>query len=353
MKAIGNVRLKYLAVIVFSIFITFTLLLGFSSKVKARTRTYNLKFELAWHTGHPEYKAYQKFIEMIKKETHGRVTFTLFPASQLVPRAQALDGLKKGVIDMLASSGAYYHGMVPEGDVDWMPFVAAGHRKEFWKFINTGKVHDIIYNAYLEKANAVWLTDVLCGDEGIIGRDHHEYRKISDLKGIKLRAAGGVATRAAKALGASPVTMATAEIYPALQRGTVDALIFPLYGMKDYKFYEIAKTYTRPGVFIWCDDLWINKKTFDSLPKDIQAAFRKVAHEWGEWASTEYWPKYEREVVKWCEKKGVKIITLPPSEVKKARELCKPVWNWYASESPQCKELIELLRNWVNSLESK
>jgi len=347
MKTIKNARIKCLAVIIFSIFITFALLLSFSSKVEAKT--YNLKFELAWHTQHPEYKAYQKFIEMIKKETHGRVTFTLFPSSQLVPRAQALDGLKKGVIDMLASAGVYFHGMVPEGDVDWMPFVSAGHRKEFWKFINTGKAHDIIYNAYLKKANAVWLTDILCGAEGIIGRGHHEYRKISDLKGIKLRAAGGVATRAAKALGASPVTMATGEIYPALQRGTVDALIFPSYGLKDYKFYEIGKTYTKPGIFIWCDDLWMNKKTFDSLPKDIQAVFKKVAHEWGEWASTVYWPKYEEEIVKWCQERKVVFVTLPPSEVKKARELCKPVWDWYAGESPQCKELIKLLRKEVKN----
>jgi len=342
MNTVKVVRIRFVMCVMFSLFFFFMFFLVSANGVKAKTL--NLKFQLAWHTQHPEYKAYQKFIKMIEKETNGKVTFTLFPSSQLVPRKAALDGLKKGVIDMLASSAVYYHGIVPEGDVDWMPFVAAGHRKEFWDFINTGKVHDIIYNAYLKKANAVWLTDILCGSEGIIGRGTHKYEKIADLKGIKLRAAGGVATRTAKALGASPVTMATGEIYPALQRGTVDALIFPAYGLKDYKFYEVGKTYTKPGLFIWCDDLWINKKSFDSLPKDIQATFKKVAHEWGKWASTVYWPRYEDEVEKWCQKKGVIFVTLPLSEVKKAQKLCQPVWDWYAGESPQCKELIKLLR---------
>ncbi len=316
-------------------------------------KIYTLRFELVWNTEHPEFKAYQKFIKMIEKATNGRVKFILFPASQLVPRTQALDGLKNGIIDMLASSAVYYHGMVPEGDFDWMPFVAAGHRSVFWKFVNTGKVHDIIYNAFLKKANAVWLTDVLCGSEGIIGRDHHVYSKISQLKGIKLRAAGGIATRTAKALGAAPVTIATGEIYPALQRGTVDALIFPEYGLKDYQFYEIGKTYTKPGLFIWCDDLWMNRNTFNSLPKDIQKTFKKVAHDWGYWASTVYWPRYEKEIDIWAKKKGVTVVTLSPEEIEKARKLVQPVWNWYAHQSPQCAELIKLLRAEIKKWKNK
>ncbi len=341
MKFSKRLKLCYSTGIILSVLAV--LMFSMPNLAKAE-KVYNLKFELVWNTQHPEYKAYQKFIKMIEKETHGRVKFTLFPASELVPRKVALSGLKSGVIDMLAGSAAYFHGMVPEGDVDWMPFVAAGHRKTFWKFINTGKAHDIIYNAYLKKANAVWLTDILAGSEGIIGRGNHVYNKISQLKGIRLRAAGGLATRTAKALGAAPVTLVTGEIYPALQRGTVDALMFPIYGLKVYQFYEVGKTYTGPGIFIWCDDLWMNQNTFNSLPKDIQKIFLKVAHKWGYWASTVYWPQYEKEIKGWAEKKGVKMTAFSPSEIKKAQKLVQPVWSWFAEGSPQSAELIKLLR---------
>ena len=133
-----------------------------------------------------------------------------------------------------------------------------------------GEFHDIIASAYLEKANAVWLTNVICGSSGIIGRGMNEYGTVDSLKNIKLRAAGGVSTRVAKAWGAAPVTMATGEIYPALQRGTVDALIFYAYGLKDYKFFEVAKTFSKPPVFTWADDLWINKQAMERLPQDLQ-----------------------------------------------------------------------------------
>ncbi len=322
----------------------------------ASAKTYNLKFQLTWNTQHPEYKAYQKFIKMVKKATNGQIRFTLFPASQLIGTSEALDGLRKGTIDMLASSAVYYHGMVPEGDVDWLPYTSLGHRKPFWTYMNyqkggkEGQFHDIIYKDYLKKANSIWLTSVLCAGEGIIGRGNHAFKTIDSLKNIKLRAAGGVATRVAKAWGAAPVTMATGEIYPALQRGTVDALLFTVYGLKDYKFFEIAKTYTNPPVFIWSDDLWINKNSFDRLPEKLQKALVKVAHEWGEWASLKYWPAYEKKSMEWSKKKGVKFYRLSDADIAKSKKMMKKVWTWYAHESPDCNKLVELLKekekNW-------
>ncbi|MFH1154881.1 MAG: TRAP transporter substrate-binding protein DctP [Pseudomonadota bacterium] len=311
--------------------------------------TYRLKFQMAWHTQHPQYKAYEEFIKRIEKETDGRLKFTVFPASQLIGTNEALDGLKSGTIDMLAGCGAYYHGMVPEGDVDWLPYVSLDNRANFYDYMNNtqgGKAsefHDIIYNAYLDKTNAVWLTNIICGSSGIIGRGNKEYNTVDSLKNIKLRAAGGVSTRVAKAWGASPVTMATGEIYPALQRGTVDALIFYAYGLKDYKFFEVAKTFSKPPVFTWADDLWINLQAMEKLPADLQAALIKVSRDWGRWASVEYWPQYEEENEKWCIEKGVKFVTMDDENIARSKEMLKEVWDWYANESPGCKRLVELI----------
>jgi TRAP-type C4-dicarboxylate transport system substrate-binding protein len=314
-------------------------------------KTYRLKFQMAWHTQHPQYKAYQEFIKRVEKETDGQLKFTIFPASQLIGTNEALDGLKSGTIDMLAGCGTYYHGMVPEGDVDWLPYISLNNRARFWDYMNNdqggeaGEFHDIIYKAYLEKANAVWLTNVICGSSGIIGRGDKAYNTVDSLKNIKLRAAGGVSTRVAKAWGASPVTMATGEIYPALQRGTVDALIFYAYGLKDYKFFEVAKTFSKPPVFTWADDLWINQKALEALPEDLKNKLVRVAREWGRWASVDYWPQYEDENEKWCIDNGVKFVTMDDENIEKSKEMLKEVWDWYANESPGCKRLVELIEN--------
>ncbi len=316
----------------------------------AEAKNYRLKFQMAWHTQHPQYKAYQEFIKIVKEKTDGQLKFTVFPASQLIGRNEALDGLKNGTIDMLASCGAYYHGMVPEGDVDWLPYISLDNREKFWDYMNKtgegkeGEFHDIIADSYLEKANAVWLTNVICGSSGIIGRGETAYDTVASLKNIKLRAAGGVSTRVAKAWGACPVTMATGEIYPALQRGTVDALIFYAYGLKDYKFFEVAKTFSKPPVFTWADDLWINQQAFERLPEHLQTALKEAAHEWGRWASVTYWPRYEEENEKWCQERKVKFVTMDPENIKKSKEMLKEVWDWYANESPGCKRLVELAK---------
>lgn len=336
-----NAGLKVFLVIALS----FAFVIGGGFLKKAECKTYNLKFQLAWHTQHPEYIAYQEFVKRVKEATDGQIRFTLFPASQLIGRAEALDGLKSGAIDMLASCASYYHGMVPEGDIDWMPYVSLGHREAFYDFYNgDNEFNNIISKAYIDKANAVFLTNILCGSSGIIGKGTNEYGTIDSLKNIKLRAAGGVNTRIAKAWGASPVTMATGEVYPALQRGTVDALLFYAYGLKDYKFFEVAKTFTRPPVYVWCDDLWINADSLKKLPQDLQDTLIKVSKEWGRWASCEYWPKYEDEIEAWCKEKGVKFIDMDEENIKKSKEMLKPVWDWYASESADCARLVELLQ---------
>lgn len=329
-------------------FVQIILLCGiclFLFSINAHARTYNIKFQMAWHTEHPQYKAYQKFIDMVENATDGKVSFQVFPASQLVSRSESLSALKKGTINMLASCGAYYHGMVPEGDVDWLPYVSSGKRDAFWKLMNGDtEVSRIVREAYSKKTNAKLLTTIICGREVIIGRGEREFKTLEDLKNLKMRAAGGVATRIVKALGSNPVTIATGEIYPAVQRGTVDALIFPDYGLKDYKLFEVAKTFTVPPVYNWNDDLWINQDYFNSLPQEIQETLQNVALEWGEWASTEYWPNYMEEIQKWVKERGVNVVQMPEKEVSKVQKALDPVFSWYANESKQCGELIKLLR---------
>jgi TRAP-type C4-dicarboxylate transport system substrate-binding protein len=311
----------------------------------SQAKSYNITFQMAWHTQHPEYKAYQKFIDMVKEETNGQVTFTVFPASQLVSRSESLSALKMGTINMLGSCGAYYHGMVPEGDVDWLPYVSSKDRAGFWHLINDDtEFGNIVREAYAKKANAKLLTTIICGREVIIGRGNDEYDALSDLKNKKVRGAGGVGTRIVKALGASPVTIATGEIYPAVQRGTVDALIFPDYGLKDYKLYEVAKTFTEPPVYNWNDDLWINKDFFQRLPEDIQDTLSRVAYEWGKWASLEYWPQYMEETNEWVKEQGVRVVQMPEEEVVKMQEALTPVYEWYADESKECGRLVSILK---------
>jgi len=328
-------------------------------------KKFTFTLQLNWHTKHPQYACYvdptilpeftsgteKSFINRIKAEASKKgyeLEFTLYPADELVKREMALEAVKAGTLDMFAGSGSYYHGLVPEGDFDWTPYVvAAVGREKFWKWFNSGKIKEILEKANLEKANAVWLTNALCGDEGVIGRGNKPYKTLEDLKGAKIRSAGGIATQAIELLGAAPVTMATGEVYPALQQGLLDGLVFPVYGLRDYKFIDMCKAYSEPGLFIWGDDLYMNKDKFYSLPKDLQEIFRTVAQEWGLWASTEYWPQYEDKFRVWAKGQGCVFYTFPPDELARWVKAVGPTWDWYANESPDCAEMVKLLKEFL------
>ncbi len=348
------------------VFLVVSLVLAaiFLSGPVSYAKTYTIAFQMSWHTKHPEYCAIvnphrmvkrfskdQALLEMLKKaaaEKGYKLRFIVYPADQLVKRKMALDALKDGTIDMLASCAAYYHGTVPEGDIDWMPYTATiVGRGKTWDFLNHGEMAKIKRDAYLKKANAFWITNVLCGSSCVLARGSKPFKSLEDLKGKKIRCAGGLATRIGVALGVSPVTLATGEIYPALQRGVLDGLLFYVYGLRDYMLVDYCKALTFPPMYIWNDELWINKDKFYSLPKDLQDIFIKVSQKWARWASTEYWPAYEEELTQWAKKRGVVFYTLSKAEQERWRKAIEPIWSWYAHGSKGCAREVELLKAFV------
>ena len=112
-------------------------------------------------------------------------------------------------------------------------------------------------------------------------------------------------------------------------------------------FIDYCKAVTYPPMYIWCDDLWMNKDKFESLPPDLQEAFKDTAHKWARWVSTEYWPAYEEKLRKWAEDKGCVFYTLSSEEEARWAKAVEPVWGWYAGESPDCAKEIELLKEFM------
>ncbi|MCD6401160.1 MAG: TRAP transporter substrate-binding protein DctP [Anaerolineales bacterium] len=325
---------------------------------------YTFAFQSAWHTRHPihysivdpskvseKFKKEQGLIPMWEKAASDlgyKIKFLYYPNSQLVKRKEAMTALKRGTIDILNGCPTFYHGMIPEGDIDWMPFTTTTvTRSEAWDFFHSGKIREIKSKNYLDKANAIWIGGVMGAGSAMLARGDKPFRSLEDMKGKKIRGAGGLATRVVDAFGASAVTMATGECYPALQRGIIDGLQFYVYGLRDYAFIDYCKGITYPPLYRWSVDYWMNAKKFKSLPKDLQEAFVKTGFEWSRWNSTEFWPKYEKELDNWAKAKGAVYYQLPEKELARWKEAVKPVWDWYAEGSEDCKREVEIVREWM------
>ena len=163
---------------------------------------------------------------------------------------------------------------------------------------------------------------------------------MEDIKGLKIRVVGGPPTEQMKALGAVPLLIPMPDNYQALDKGVIDGMGAPWEAIQGFRFYEIVKYYTIVPLSAVYFSMSMNKRKWESLPKDIQQAITSVsgleaAKFWGKnWFDTA-----EEGVIQAAKKGNYEInkYVPPPEEVER--------WTKVAGEP--------LWKDWVKRMESK
>jgi len=216
--------------------------------------------------------------DRVRALTGGKFDIRCFPAGEIVPGLQALDAVQQGTVEVAHTCSYYYVGKDKTfGFGTAIPFGMNARQMNAWIYEGGGqKLLDEFYAGY----NVV---SFLGGNTGtqMGGWWRKEVKTLADLKGIKMRIAGLGGTVFAT-LGVVPQQIAGGDIYPALEKGTIDAAewIGP-YDDEKLGFYKVAKNYYYPG---WwepstCFHFFVNKKEWDKLPKEYQAALQAGAYE--------------------------------------------------------------------------
>jgi TRAP-type mannitol/chloroaromatic compound transport system substrate-binding protein len=169
-----------------------------------------------------------------------------------------------------------------------------------------------------------------------------EVKSVSDLKGIKMRIAG-LGGEAMARLGAVPQQIAGGDIYPALERGTIDAAewVGP-YDDEKLGFYKIAPHYYYPGWWEACSmySLFVNIKEWEKLPKEYQAALEAAAYEANTDMMAEYDFKNPAALVRLV-KNGVKLHAFSPEIMKAAHKAVFEMYEEEAAKNPSWKKIYE------------
>lgn len=141
-------------------------------------------------------------------------------------------------------------------------------------------------------------------------------KKLADLKGMKMRSFF-LYDRLQKALGITPVTIPTGELYTALERGVVEGFCFPFIGPRDMGWTRSAKYFIAPHFYTNDVVLLLNLDTWKKLPKDVQLKFDEITAKQYE----PYMTKYARdlEMNEWymLGKTGVVKVDLEPGEAER------------------------------------
>ncbi len=306
-------------------------------------QTFNWKLSVTYpapiFSWEPKAIANDLFAKRVAEATQDRVKIKVYYSNQLVPQAQALDGLKKGVVDLVGAT-SYWAGTIPETDFIWLPFWSKGENHAIHAVRETriGKILDDGYRAHGSQILFYWPVSI----EGIMSKK--PVRAYNDVRGMKFRVTSAIWPAWYKEMGVAPINVAVAEQYEALMRGTLDGTIYPIYTIETYKFYEVTKYLTLPGFVdpILCYTL-ISTKAWEALPPDLRQIVQKVAMEM-EKESIAGSMKMTDSVMDFSAKRGVEVIHLNKTEFEKFRKSAMPLWDIFAAKSPQCAELVKIIK---------
>jgi TRAP-type transport system periplasmic protein len=160
----------------------------------------------------------------------------------------------------------------------------------------------------------------------------------ADLKGLKVRVYGTAQTEFANAMGMEPVSIAFAETYTALERGTVDAAITGSYPGFALKFYEVTKFLVDVNHGPVAGALVVSKRTWDKLTPDTRALMTKLGEEFSE-RGWEMGRRTTQEGLDKNREKGMEIIPITPAMAAATRDVVTRVVipSWIKRGGPDAK----------------
>jgi TRAP-type mannitol/chloroaromatic compound transport system substrate-binding protein len=242
--------------------------------------TFPQTLETLWGTA-------QQLVKRVAEITDNRFKIQIFAPGEIVPPFQVLDATQNGTVEMGWTAAYYYWGKDPSfAFFTAVPFGFNARLAEAW-YLNGGGaefVNDVFkdYNCHC----------IQTGNTGaqMGGFFRREIKTVSDLQGLKFRI-GGFAGNVVKRLGVVPQLIAPGDIYPALEKGVIDAVEWV--GPADDEklgFVKIAKYYYYPG---WWEGgaaghTLINLNKWNELPANYQAALTAAAREAGAWMTAKY-----------------------------------------------------------------
>ncbi|WJR66180.1 TRAP transporter substrate-binding protein [Neorhizobium sp. CSC1952] len=293
----------------------------FAGTASAEIRAHTLKFAAANNKGHPQVTGMEKFAEIVKEKSGGKIDVRLFPGGVLGGDVQTVSALQGGVVEMLVLNAGILASNVKDfGAVD-LPFL-----------FNSGEEADKVMDGPFGKS----LTDKLPAT-GLVGlaywelgfrnltNNRHPVAKFEDIKGLKIRTLQSpIPIELFNSLGANAVPLPYTELYTALETGTVDGQENPFANIINAKFYEVQKylTVTRhqynPQIVL------ISKKFWDGLNDEEKAILQSAAVE-----ARDFQRKVSREAdakaLEEIKSTGMQVTELSPEETQKLRDAVKPL----------------------------
>jgi TRAP-type mannitol/chloroaromatic compound transport system substrate-binding protein len=277
----------------------------------------------------------------VSELTDGKFQIRVFAAGEIVPGLQVFDAVQAGTVECGHSCSYYYIGKDPTFAFETqLPFGLNSRQNNAWLLQGGGME---LLRPFYAKYNVL---NFAAGNTGcqMGGWFRKEIKSVKDLDGLKMRIAG-FGGKVLQPLGVVPQQLSGADIYPALEKGTIDAAewVGP-YDDEKLAFYRVAKYYYYPGFWEGGSTVssYVNLEQWNKLPKVYQAAFEAACAE----ANTYMQTRYDVQNVQSLKKliaNGVQLRPFPKDVMVAAQ---KAAFDLYASIAAENKQFAAIYAPW-------
>lgn len=238
----------------------------------------SMKLGCSLNMDHPYMVGAQRFAELIKERSNGRIEIKLFPGGQLGKGEREMaESLQQGAIDLEVASTGPMGGFSPSVRILDFPFL-------FRDFNHVDLVLDgPIGRKLLDDFEKADIKALAFWENGFrhLTNSKIPVRKVEDGKGLKIRTMeNSVHLAAWKAAGLNPTPMAWGELIPALQQKVIDGQENPIAVIYSAKLWDAGQKNFSLSAHVYSPALILmSKKVYDRMPKEDQAMFQKTAYE--------------------------------------------------------------------------
>jgi TRAP-type transport system periplasmic protein len=240
----------------------------------ATPQTYNLKFQSNLPAGDPMTVWMPVFASEMEKRTNGKVKITVYNSQALGKFSDHPQLLSGGILDIAnlhpIQAGFEYFSITN------LPFLIKTHGQNL--AVCNALYSNGLFSTLFEEKGFKPLYFESTPMAMLFMRDK-KITSLDQLAGLKIRGSTPIQLKMAEALGATAVSIPTADVYMALDRGTVDGMITMPEFVYNQKIYEVVKYCINLPLGINQEAESVNLEFWNGLPPDIQTAFRDVSEE--------------------------------------------------------------------------
>lgn len=289
---------------------------------------------------HPVSIFLKGFCDEVTKRTNGELKITFRPAGELPFRAtEAANIAAQGVVQMSSAYAGFISGTVPKAAIAGHPFLVRTYDDlaKVWPIIDKYTQPEFKKIGVKVLFHFAWPPQNFYG----VGKP---IKTSDDFAGRKLRVTDPKQAEMLKRLGATSVTLTTAEVPVAMERGLMEGVATAAFNIIGAKWYEFVK-------WGWISELHIggpnyelvNLQAYEALDPKVRATLDQVAAEWQakmlkQIAALE--AKNREDLVK---KYGVELNTASPGDIAKVTRLMTPYWEEWAKEN-HAEEMMKEVR---------